>query len=58
MKKVIIYYTEDKKSYQIVTPFKQEGRKEEVFDGNWRALVWHITKSHGDVQNYWKYEVI
>lgn len=63
MKKVIIYFDEYKKCYQIITPFKQSGRKDEMFDGNWQKLVDHVTRSFvsGDgryVRNYYKYEVI
>lgn len=59
MKKVIIYFTEDKRCYQVICPFRQEGKDRDLlFDGNWRKLVDHVTRSHGDVKNYWKFEVI
>lgn len=64
MKKVIIYFDEDKKCYQIITPFRQEGpNSKEVFDGNWQKLVEHVTRSYRGsdgsyVKNYYKYEVI
>ena len=46
MKRLIIYYTADKKSYQVVQP-------SEKFDGNWAALVQHITGGA-----YHRYELI
>ena len=49
---IVIYYTEDKKSFQIIKPSKE-------FDGNVRKLVEHVTRSnHADgEQNYWRFEI-
>ena len=59
MKKVIIYYDEFGKCKQIITPFKQVGKnREDLFDGNWKKLVDHVTKSTNEQKTYWKYEVI
>jgi len=44
MKTLIIYFTEDKKSYQIVKPTRE-------FNNDWSGLVQAITKG-----NYHSYE--
>jgi len=44
MKTLIIYFTEDKKSYQIVRPTR-------AFNSDWNGLVQAITKG-----NYHSYE--
>jgi hypothetical protein len=53
MKRMIIYFTADKKIFQIVQPTK-------AFDSNWKGLADHITKSgdRADEKNYSHYELV
>jgi len=58
MKKVIIYYDPEGRCRQIICPFKQTGKREEMFDGAWKKLVDHVTKSTNERKNYWKFEIV
>jgi len=58
MKKVIIWYDPEGKCKQIIVPWRQEGRKEDVWDGNFRKLVEHVTGSSNDHKGYYKFEVV
>lgn len=57
---IIIYFTEDKKNYQIIRP-QTEG--ENKFKGDVSKLVEHLTRSHTGydghrIKNYHSYIVI
>jgi len=54
---IIIYFTEDKKNYQIIHP-QTEG--ENKFNGDVLRLVEHITHSDmaSNKRNYYKFEVL
>jgi hypothetical protein len=54
---IIIYFTEEKKSYQVIRP-KTEG--ENKFSGDVRKLVEHVTHSDydGKIRNYHSFEII
>lgn len=54
---IIIYFTEDKKNYQIIRP-KMDG--ENHFDGDVLKLVEHITHSNfrDGMRNYHSFEVL
>lgn len=58
MKKVVIYFDELGKCRQIITPFRQGGKKETDFDNNWLRLVQHVTHSTNDHNGYYKFEVV
>lgn len=58
MKKVIIWLDVEGKCRQIITPFRQGGKKETDFDNNWLRLVQHVTKSTNDHKGYYKFEVV
>lgn len=57
---IIIYLTEDKKSFQVIHPKTWSKEPRENFDGNVGRLVEHITKSDFDsgIRNFYKFEVI
>jgi hypothetical protein len=54
---IIIYFTEDKKNYQIIHP-KTDGPNK--FNGDVNSLVEHITKSDysSGYKNYYRFEII
>ena len=54
---IIIYFTEDKKNFQVIKP-QTEG--ENKFRGDVRSLVEHVTFStHSDgIKNYHSFEII
>lgn len=54
---IIIYFTEDKKNYQVIHP-QMEG--ENKFNDNVRSLVEHITHSDyaQNFKNYYRFEII
>jgi hypothetical protein len=53
---IVIYFTEDKKNYQVIRP-KTEGK--DKFDGNVRLLVEHITHSdfNEGIRNYHSFQI-
>ena len=57
---IIIYFTEDKKNYQVIRP-QTEGPNR--FNGNVKALVEHVTKSdlssdERRIKNFHSFEII
>ena len=50
MKTIVIYFTEDKKNFQVIKPSPK-------FDGQVSKLVQHITKSGGYQKNYHSFEI-
>ena len=58
MKKVVIYYDAEGRCKQVITPFKQDPKDKDCFDGNWRRLVEHVTGSSNDHKGYYKFEVV
>ena len=57
---IVIYFDEDKKTYQTIHPKTDSKNPKDNFDGNVRKLVDHITKSdamHG-VKNYHSFDII
>jgi len=57
---IIIYFTEDKKNYQVIRP-QTEG--ENKFKGDVLSLVQHVTKSYRDrdghlIRRYHSFEII
>lgn len=54
---IIIYFTEDKKNFQVIRP-QTEGTNK--FNGDVRKLVEHVTHSDFDqnFKNFYKFEII
>jgi hypothetical protein len=54
---IIIYFTEDKKNFQIIHPQTEGPNK---FNGDIIGLVEHITHSdrHDGIKNYYKYDLL
>lgn len=57
---IIIYFTEDKRNYQIIHPQTDHKDSKHNFDGNVRKLVEQITHSDYDegFKNYHSFEII
>jgi len=57
---IIIYFTEDKKNYQIIRPQIDHKDRQHNFDGRVNLLVEHITHSCRDdgIKNYYSFEII
>lgn len=57
---IIIYLTEDKKTYRVIRPKTWSNEPKENFDGNIPLLVEHLTGSDRScgIRNYHNYEVI
>lgn len=51
MKHVIIYYNENKSSFQVIHPT-------EKFQGDWKGLVETVTGSDDFNKNYHTYEIV
>jgi hypothetical protein len=54
---IIIYFTEDKKNFQIIRPQTEGSNK---FRGDVFGLVEHLTKSDREsrIKNYYSFEII
>jgi len=57
---IIIYFTEDKKNYQIIRPQTDHKDRLHNFDNRVNLLVEHITHSCRDdgIKNYHSFEII
>ena len=57
---IIIYYTEDKKSFHVIRPKTDSKNPRDNFDGNIRKLVEHLTHSdyENGIRNFRSFEVI
>lgn len=57
---IVIYFTEDKKNFQIVRPQTDSKDSKHNFDGNVRKLVEHITQSNSDehIKNYHSFQIL
>ena len=57
---IIIYFTEDKKNFQVIHPKTWGKEPRDNFDGNVRLLVEHLTHSDFSegIRNYYSFEVI